>query len=73
MEWCGSQEDNTASPAPLLTVWCELLVVGEIVSEVTQLVAGMLSKHYILESINCLPNTPGTQPLISLLLNINYS
>lgn len=76
MEWCGNQEDNLASPAPLLTVWCtqcELLVTREIVSEVTQLVAGMLSKHYMLESINCLPSTPGAQPLMSLLLNINYS
>lgn len=43
-----AQEGNPASPAPLLTVWCtqcELLVTREIVSEVTQLVAGTLSKH----------------------------
>lgn len=62
MEWCESQDDNPASPAPLLTVWCaqcKLPVSRVIVSEVTQLVADALSKHCVLESINCLLSTPG--------------
>lgn len=60
VEW--AQGGNPARPAPGLTVWCtqcELLVTREVVSEVTQLVAGTLSKYYMLDSLNCLPSTPG--------------